>query len=358
MPVFSPVLIALFFWLAFPGCARAGARPAQVTPQDKRASAPAPPAGRRITLDVVVTDRSGKPVHGLQQQDFTLFDDKKPQAILSFREAVGTGDAADPSLQAIVLVDAINNPFSRVSYQREQLEKFLRQGGGKLPLPMSLFSFPDRSKDPPLSTRDGIALADSLNANQPGVRTFTSSQGLYGALERFQLSIRTLNQLVTDVAAQPGRKLVIWLGVGWPLVQTDVGGQSDKDLAAFFGNVVWLSTTLREGRITLYSVDLAEGMGQSFYYEQFLKGVSSAKNVQGANLGLQVLAVQSGGQVLNRSNDFGDSVATCLEDAKDYYILSFDSPAAGHPDEYHALQVKVGKPRLTSRTRTGYYAQP
>ena len=27
-------------------------------------------------------------------------------------------------------------------------------------------------------------------------------------------------------------------------------------------------------------------------------------------------------------------------------------------DEYHTLEVKVDKPGLTARTRTGYYAQP
>lgn len=31
---------------------------------------------RRIPLNVVVTDKSGKPVAGLQQQDFTALDDK------------------------------------------------------------------------------------------------------------------------------------------------------------------------------------------------------------------------------------------------------------------------------------------
>lgn len=39
---------------------------------------------RQITLDVVVTDKSGKPVAGLQQQDFTLLDNKEPNKILSF----------------------------------------------------------------------------------------------------------------------------------------------------------------------------------------------------------------------------------------------------------------------------------
>lgn len=42
-----------------------------------------------IKLDVVVTDGAGQAVAGLQQQDFTLLDNKKPQPILSFRAVDG-----------------------------------------------------------------------------------------------------------------------------------------------------------------------------------------------------------------------------------------------------------------------------
>lgn len=73
---------------------------------------------------------------------------------------------------------------------------------------------------------------------------------------------------------------------------------------------------------------------------------------------MQVLSIQSGGRVLNSSNDIVRLIASCLADAKASYSLSFDSPPADHPDEYHNLEVRVNKPGLTVRTRTGYYAQP
>jgi len=43
----------------------------------------------RIYLDVVVTPKSGEPVSGLQQQDFTVMDNKAPVAISSFRAVEG-----------------------------------------------------------------------------------------------------------------------------------------------------------------------------------------------------------------------------------------------------------------------------
>jgi hypothetical protein len=39
----------------------------------------------RIKLDVMVTDKSGKPVSGLDLKDFTLLDNSLPAKILSFQ---------------------------------------------------------------------------------------------------------------------------------------------------------------------------------------------------------------------------------------------------------------------------------
>src|ERR1700689_733831 len=47
-------------------------------------SAPAPRADGKIHLDVVVTAKSRPPVADLQQQDFTIVDNKAPRNITSF----------------------------------------------------------------------------------------------------------------------------------------------------------------------------------------------------------------------------------------------------------------------------------
>jgi VWFA-related protein len=350
-------------WIALclfsiPGFLPAGASPAQVSPT----IAPAPPliptTDRRITLDVVVTDHSGKPVSGLQQQDFTILDNKKPQAIASFREATGTGPNPDPPFTAMVIVDGVNNTHEQLGFLQGQLATYVKRGGGELPVPLSLDFLTDASQNQTAATRDGNAVAASLNSANLGLRTLVRSQGFYGAAERTDISQRSLQQLVTAESNQPGRKLLIWLGGGWPYLEGPNVILGSRYQKALFQNIVWLSTMLRQARITLYSVDSEEGLGQSFYFEQFLKGVSSAKSVRPGDLTLQVLAVQTGGEVLNRSNDLPDSITQCLQDAKIYYTLTFDSPAANYPDEYHSLQVKIGKPHLTVRTGTGYYAQP
>jgi hypothetical protein len=47
------------------------------------------PGDGKIHLDVVVTPKSGAPVNGLQQQDFTILDNKVPQTILAFQAVRG-----------------------------------------------------------------------------------------------------------------------------------------------------------------------------------------------------------------------------------------------------------------------------
>ncbi len=340
--------------------AEQGASPSQAAPPADRANTSARLGGRRVSLDVIVTDKSGKAIPGLQQQDFTLLDDKQPQSILSFHET--DEPAADPPMQAILLVDAVNNGFQGVVQQRQQLENFLRRDGGHLPMPMSLVLLADTSTQmQPVPTSDGKALADTLSSSQYALRIDGRSQGFYGAVDRLQISLRALHQLISYEANQPGRKLLIWLSAGWPLLSGPGVQLTAKTQDFLFNSIVELSGALREARITLYSVDsLGVGdaiSGRTFYYEEFLKGVPSANKTQNGNLGLQVLAIQSGGRVLSGSNDVTSSIASCLADAKAFYTISFDSPPADHPNEYHSLQVKIGKPGLAARTRTGYYAQ-
>jgi VWFA-related protein len=226
---------------------------------------------------------------------------------------------------------------------------------------MSLIAVPDPSAGQTAVTRDGNILVDTLRSEPYGLRTIGRAQEFDGGMERANISLNALEKLVSYQATQPGRKLLIWLGPGWPAVAGNEGKLSAKDRDALFQTIVRLSTALREARVTLYNVAspmLGESVGQESYYENFLKGVGSAEKTENPDLALQVLAVQTGGRVLNLSNDLADSIANCLADSKAFYTLSFDSPLAGHPNEYHNLQVKVGRPRLMGRTRTGYYAQP
>jgi VWFA-related protein len=317
--------------------------------QDKR------PANGRIYLDVVVIPKSGPPVSGLQQQDFTLLDNKVPQPIVSFR-ALGGSQAP---LEVVVLVDAVNTNYSNLAYQRGQIDKFLRANGGRLPYPTTLAIFTDMGtqllKD--FST-DGNALSAALDSDDIGLRILRRSEGFYGAEDRLNLSLQALNELAAREAPRPGRKIILWVSPGWAFLSGPEVFLDGKQQQGLFATIVNLSNQLLQAHITLYSVDplgTADTL-RTFYYQDFLKGVAKPSQVQPGNLALQVIATQSGGLALNSNNDVDLLLQKCIEDTQAYYELSFDPPLSDERTAYHQLEVRVDKHGLTARTRQGYYS--
>ena len=325
--------------------------------------APAQVSPRQMTLDVVVTDKSGKPVGGLEQPDFKLFDNKAPQTITSFRAIDGPATPGSPPVEIVLIIDDVNAPFSIVARERSEIQKFLNQNGGELPRPTSLALFTDSGMQQGTpSTSDGKALSGDLSDQKLGLHSITRSQGIYGAGDRIDLSLKAISQLAQYEATRPGRKLVIWISPGWPLLTGPRIELTKKQQEQIFQNIVMLSDSLRRAGITLYSVDpLGTVDAASFrtsYYKEFLKGVRKPNQTEFGDLALEVLAEQSGGRVLNSSNDITGEIATCAGDARTFYELTFDSAVGDGPNDYHSLEVKIDKPGLAAHTRTGYYAQP
>jgi VWFA-related protein len=321
-----------------------------------------------ILLDVVVTDRSGKPIPGLAEKDFVVRSNGNLQKILSFRAVGGptTTEQLQPPktpVKIILMVDEVNTSFDRVAYEREQIKKFLSQNGGKLSQPLSLGFFSDNGTEiQNHPTQDGNALLAAFDQHESSLRTIRRSTGFYGAEERLDLSLKTLSRLAATEAQEPGRKMVIWISPGWPLLSGPGVDLSNKQQQQLFSTIVSVSTELRQARITMYSIDplgLADaGSVRLFYYKEFLKPVTAVRNVQVGSLGLQVLATQTGGLALNSSNDISAQIAECIADANAFYTLTIDAAPADKPNDFHSIDVKVETPGLTVRTRNGYYTQP
>ena len=319
-----------------------------------------------VHLDVTVTDAAGKPVLGLDPSEFKLIDNSQPHKILSFRSFDGINAKPNPPVLVILVIDMVNLPFQQVAFVRQEIDKFLHENGGHLAQPVSIMLLTDAGlRVQPRPTVDGNALSGLVQQIQGNIRNIDSAMGGEGLLERFRLCVRQMESIAENEATRPGRKLVIWVGPGWPMVTTpELGYYSNRDQLSYFEGIVELSTRLREGRTVLYSVSPASGTAggtnsnNTQFYRNYLKGVPSAKQASPGNLALKVLATQSGGQVLGPDNDLAGQIDRCVADANAFYSVSFDPPHTDHPDEYHDLKVEVSQPGATARTNTGYYDQP
>jgi VWFA-related protein len=318
-----------------------------------------------VTVDVAVTDKSGKPVRGLPQQAFTILDDKQAKSIASFRAVDLDAGTPAPPIEIVLVIDSINADVLKATREREGIKSFLLDNGGKLPLPVSLVTLTDTGIQPMAASRDGNALAAALDRSATGLRVVNRTTA-GGAFERYQLSLKALDAMVASESAKPGRKLIVWVSPGWPLFTRAASDITSTDQQQIFNDIVHTSTALRLGHITLYNV-VSRGIAGTDVsgfsdYMQFLEGVRSPSRAYPPNLALSVLAVQSGGLVLNGSNDLpaamAHEIARSAGDARSFYVLTFHGSHADRANEYHSLQVKVDQPGATARTRTGYYAQP
>jgi len=345
-------------------------------------------AQHRIVLNMVVTDQYGTPVKGLKQDDFELLDNGQQRAIFTLRELGGSREAAPTHV--VLMLDAVNNNGRDIGNDRKGIEQFLKRSQTPLTYPTSLAILSESGVRMFQPSRERGVLLDQLRMLSKGVHPLDCTQGL-GASEqvfapiklgsqssvadtlsdpkpnclntRFQRSLYALRRFATEQENVPGRVILAWIGPGWPLLSGPEFREDSKAIREnLFDNLVLVTTALREAQVTLdavFSPDLYRKVElRTDHDNAFFNGVPSEDKVAASSLGLQVLAHQSGGQILTETKDLGDEIDKCMDDAEAYYALSFNSPAANGPGEFHALQVKVARTGMTVRTSTAYYAQP
>ena len=337
-----------------------------------------PPAGL-IHLDVAATDREGKPFSALAAKDFTMLDNSVPQKIVSFAASNQATDENERLTEVVLVLDEVNLSSIQFQFVQDESIKYLRQNGGHLAQPVSIYWFTTfglyASAQP---TADGNVLAEDVAHNRshrvlwqlPPHRDVhvTPESERYRQWDR---ALQTLYCIAIERRNKPGRKVLVWMGFGWPAR----GPIERNDNAPLFGSrlissstpftsLVELSTRIREARIVISQVTAwADPVFPNFDYTQYLAGVRTLSDLKKAedvppHFALPVLAIQSGGLVLDASQGTMRGIEHCVKDASEFYTVSFDPPHAAHPDEYHDLELRIGAIRLSARTNTGYYNQP
>lgn len=312
-----------------------------------------------ISLNVTVTDRSGQPVTGLRQSDFTVLDNGKPVAMQSFAEH---SVAHDP-LSVVIVIDAVNVGFVGSSLAVAQTRAFLQHQSEPLPFPVGIMLLTDSGLTPlGQASSDGKLLLAQLSNQGGHLRNLQRSAGFWGAEERAEISLDAMARLTRSLSTQPGRKLLIWVSPGWPIFDSPGMMMSAREQHVLFTAAVRLSEDLREGQITLCDVDpLGLWDADSFRtiaWKGYTRPLQRWYKAMPADLALQVIAGQSGGLVLNSSNDVAGEVKACAQANSAWYTIQLAPQTSEKPDTWRSVKVKLDKPGLTVRTRAGYYAQP
>ena len=339
----------------------------------------------RILLSVRVFDASGNPSADLNQTDFTVLDNRQPRKLMRFQSILGASAIAP--VRIIFVLDAVNSTTRQLRDFEKEIERHLLQQKERLSNPTSIGVFSGSSVEVDEPTLARNALLDGLRSIAPRLRSIgcledeqqgetpppswlagsgnvrgLAPEALSCMNQRFIASVSALYTLASHQADVAGPLLVLWIGPGWPILTNREFRSDTPDLKQnFFGQLVGVSTALREGQITLdalaspnFSPDPASPDTRN---DAFYAGVSDENSARAGNLGLHALAYQTGGRILKTSRDIPAQIRSCIADAASYYLLAFDSPPASKYGEYHALEVKIDRPGWTVRTNTLYYAE-
>jgi VWFA-related protein len=334
---------------------------ATVSSEPFRVQANPPPEGL-IHLDVAATDRAGRPFSGLAAKDFTLLDNGVAQKIVSFEASNHATDENERLTEVVLVLDEVNVSPVQFEVVKNETIKFLRQNGGHLAQLASVYWFTAAglyaSAKP---TTDGNDLAEDVAQHwSPRVLwKLPPNHELQkaSASERLNRALQTIYSIAIERRDKPGRKVLVWLGFGWP-----ARGPLEHSDAAF-ELLVELSTRIREARLVISQI-WPDPLIFDFDDTGYLAGVRTPSELKelhpeeaSLHFSLPVLARQSGGLVLDKST-IVRGITDCVEDAGEFYTLSFDPPHATQADEYHDLKVQMNAPGLSARTNNGYYDQP
>lgn len=318
-------------------------------------------ATRRISINVEVTDKSGHPVNGLEAADFKIFDNAHQQQILSFGAIDASHPAAIPP-QFQIIIDAMNSGPVAVAQERDGVSAFLTQNSGKLDYATSIWALENEGlKQIAAASKDTATLLAALNGSRSPLRVIGRSAGAWGDVERTNQAIDVVKKMIAPVSRTPGRKLVLFVSPGWPLLFTYEPDRRNW----LFDDIVEISNGLRESEMSLYTLAPSNfntltpygSSSRSFSYEDFVKGITKISDAQYADLSLQVLSEHSGGVVMIEGNDIKAEIDTAVHDAGAYYTLSFERAPGHGRTEYHEIRVTVDRPRVKIRTTAGYYVK-
>ena len=358
----------------------------------------------RVTnVDVVVTDRDGKPVRGLTRDDFVLLEDKKPQALTNFAEyqenvpAEGAGQVQKrPPRHIVLLLDDVSvDPFVRgqlfdsiskavpklvepgdelmlVTWSGsihirqpftgdvDAVMKAIREDrdrGGGLQYMSSTHSALDEINGPMVGRMSGSRQTEQLRTM---LRMWQSER-----LSQQKNFVAAAKRLVSTLAGTEGRKLLV-IATGYMPVEPGAelyeyaaskypsllaARRVDADMTAEHQDLANFANAAGVSIDSIYpNLDLgAEGSERMMDNSRSRMTFAEVANTSAA---LDKLAKATGGSAFSQVRDFDKVLTTFHEQLSSYYSLGYRSPSA---TGNHAITVQLkNHPEYKVVSRSSY----
>ena len=344
--------------------------PAQPPPAQPPATQQPPPppqqppvfrAGtNQVRVDVTVLDRKGEPVTNLTKDDFDVREDGIPQTVdtLKLIEASGEAPTDDTSLPIrspehaaveaarddirvfVIFWDEYHiGQMAPAIRAREALTNFVQFAFG----PTDLVALADQ-----LTPTDAIRFTRDRRALAEDVHKLRGRQGVYmparSAVEEAQMyRSRDIEMLRSQVTASALESTIAFLGSikegrkAILFVSQTIGrlGTGPMD------NFTWLDGAIRAANANNTSIYAFDPRGLDM-------------NIRPSDI-LQALAEQTGGKQVS-NNQPASSLREIVKNSSAFYLLGYASAKNPADGKFHKIAVKVKRPGVEVRARTGYYA--
>jgi VWFA-related protein len=182
------------------------------------------------------------------------------------------------------------------------------------------------------------------------IRQFAQEQG-----NNLKFTIGALKQTITMMSGLPGRKVLVYVSDGLPMVpglelytaledqfsDTSLLGRSrDDDATLEFRGLVTAATA---AGVTIYTIDcrgLTAELGNEAENRVARSSIAASMEVSNYQDSLVYMAQETGGRALINTNDPTDGLALISKELSTYYSLGYRLAPTGQ-DRFHRIQVKV-----------------
>jgi VWFA-related protein len=361
-------------------------------------------ATRLVQVNVVVQDKSGTPITGLKEADFTLLDNGRPQKIAFFSANTPASAPAlplpphiftnrtdlkgqDPGATIVILFDTLNTDFEDQSFARQQVLRFLRSF--KPQDHVAIFALTTDLLLLHGFTEDAAALSSAVDrfsprllaafdashptdfhvpgvANDPFFNSFenhvNNANGEIADLriaDRFRITYSALVAIANYVGTIPGHKSLVWISGGIPIqIGLERIGVADREnfslanpgVPGAAGDMSGLARELNHANMAIYPVDVqgidVKDSTAAFFLRQNLRDT------------FRLLADKTGGKAFYGTNDVAGAIGSAFEDGRYTYTLGFYPDHGQWDGKFRDISIHLAVQGAQLRYRRGYFALP
>ncbi len=336
-----------------------------------------------VLLDVRVLDKDRRPIRGLSADEFSIFEDGKPQKLANFAEIavpgvepprsvwsnetpldVSTNEQPVARVWAFVIDDALIPMDPRIMRDTKALVRGLIERIGPSDQASVIFTADSRQAQP--FTSDKARLLASMDKFAPGLASWGGSLNLDA-----QFHLGAVNTLRFVVEALEGirnvKKSIVWVTPGIPanieaaLPQLITGGQAGtRDAQLRLLDLTKdLFRTARKANIPIYPIDPCglDGLKLFITKGQVVRDQLNAPWVRSEDYMLAA-AAETGGKAFIKSNDMLPAIDRLFIENDAYYLLAYVPSDASKARVSRRLEVKVQRSGLDVLTRTEVAPSP